>query len=192
MELHAVLPLELKSSAKLGFARLDLLCFLQARDGARIHVLITETMFPARSVPRARRLWPAKRFSDLYRCHTGIRRVCAARTSPQTKMHCLQADKHEAAALHPANQEKCSSKIFSFMPAASSNSLIVLSLPWWELRLEVLGALVPHVSVAVAKQYVTSLFLEPVSPLPVGVQSDCGAWSAFFEPWCPPLPRSTL
>ena len=29
MELHAVLPLELKSCAKPGFARLDLLCFLQ-------------------------------------------------------------------------------------------------------------------------------------------------------------------
>ena len=49
-----------------------------------------------------------------------------------------------------------------------------------ELRLEVVGALVPHVSLGVAKQYVTSLFLEPVSPLTAGVQSDCGAWSAFF------------
>ena len=38
-------------------------------------------------------------------------------------------------------------------------SLIALSLPWWELWLEVLGALVPQVSVGVAKQHVTSLFL---------------------------------
>ena len=38
-------------------------------------------------------------------------------------------------------------------------SLIALSLPWWELWLEVLGALVPQVGVGAAKQHVTPLFL---------------------------------
>ena len=44
-------------------------------------------------------------------------------------------------------------------PALMSDPLFALSLPWWELWLEVLGALVPQVSVGVAKQHVTSLFL---------------------------------
>ena len=61
-------------------------------------------------------------------------------------------------------------------------SLIGLSLPWWKRRLEDLGALVRQVSVGVAKQYVTSLFL-----LMAGAQSDCGAWSAFSEITLPSL-----
>ena len=44
-------------------------------------------------------------------------------------------------------------------------SLIALSLPWWERRLEVLGALVPQVSVGVAKQYICHCPCGRVCPL---------------------------
>ena len=93
---------------------MDLLCWT-AREGARVQVLMTDAMFPARNVPRTRRLQPAKRFGVTYdRRYTWIRSSAMAGKTrhPRTGRQRYIAYRLISTAPHPANQENVALKTF--------------------------------------------------------------------------------